>query len=164
MQDLVVAPAIERLRLLRQVIVNVLLHNPDAHLKNYALVLQNNGKISVSPLYDSLCTYGLNFAATGVSWGQSAGPAAHTRNLSLWIGGANTVDQISQQDWAQFAVECGFTAAFVRRMARELAIKISDELPQTIETVIAQHPLAAPAADNIRRAVTRQARMILDAS
>jgi len=163
-QDLVIAPAIERQRLLRQVIVNVLLHNPDAHLKNYALVLQNNGKIGVSPLYDSLCTYGLNFAAADASWGQSAGPAAHTRNLSLWIGGANTVDQISQQDWARFAVECGFTAAFVRRMVRELALKISNVLPRTIETVIAQHPLAMPAAENIRRGVSQQVRMILDES
>jgi serine/threonine-protein kinase HipA len=163
-QDLIVAPALERQRLLRQVIVNVLLHNPDAHLKNYALVLQNNGKISVSPLYDCLCTYGLNFSAADVSWGQGAGPAAHTHNLSLRIGSANRVDQISQQDWARFAVECGFTAAFVRRMVRELAIKLSDVLPQTIEMVIAQHPLAVPAADNTRQGVTRQVRMILDGS
>ena len=99
--------------ILNQVIVNVLLHNPDAHLKNYALLLLDTGKISVSPLYDSLCTYGLNFSATDVAWAPGAGPAAHTRNMSLWIGGATAIDQISQQDWAQFAIECGFTAAFV---------------------------------------------------
>lgn len=163
-QDLVIAPAIERLRLLRQVIVNILLHNPDAHLKNYALVLQTNGKISVSPLYDSLCTYGLNFAATDVSWGQSAGPAAHTRNLSLWIGGANTVDQISQQDWARFAVECGFTAAFVRRMVRELAVTLEAALPLVVDEVLSRYPGAVHAARAVREGVAQQIGMVLERS
>jgi hypothetical protein len=49
-------------------------------------------------------------------------------------------------------------------MVRELAIKISDVLPRTIEMVIAQHPLAVPAAENIRRGVSQQVRMILDES
>jgi len=163
-QDLLIAPVMERQRLLNQVIVNVLLHNPDAHLKNYALLLQDTGKITVSPLYDSLCTYGLNFSAADDAWATGVGPAAHTRNMSLWIGGTNAINQISQQDWAQFAIQCGFTAAFVRRRVRELAETISDALAQTIETVIAQHPLAVPAANAVREGVTQQVNMILGES
>lgn len=160
-EGLVSAPALERQRLLNQVIVNVLLHNPDAHLKNYALLLRDTGKISVSPLYDSLCTYGLNFSATDVAWAPAAGPAAHTRQMSLWIGGANAIDKISQQDWAQFAIECGFTAAFVRRRVRELAESLRDALPNIYAAVIAQYPMAIPAANAVKEGVTQQVDMVL---
>jgi serine/threonine-protein kinase HipA len=161
-QGLITAPVIERQRLLNQVIVNVLLHNPDAHLKNYALLLKETGLISVSPLYDSLCTYGLNFSATDEPWSQAAGPAAHTRNMSLWIGGANVISQISQHDWEQFALECGFTAAFVRRRTRELAETLNAALAATIETVTAQHPPAVAAANAVRSGVTQQVNKILN--
>ncbi len=161
-QGLIAAPVIERQRLLNQVIVNVLLHNPDAHLKNYALLLKDTGLISVSPLYDSLCTYGLSFSATDEPWSQAAGGAANTRNMSLWIGGANVISQISRQDWEQFALECGFTAAFVRRRTRELAETVSAALAATIETVIAQHPPAVAAASAVRSGVTQQVNKILN--
>jgi serine/threonine-protein kinase HipA len=161
-QGLVIAPVMERQRLLNQVVLNVLLHNPDAHLKNYALMLQNNGMICVTPLYDCLCTYGLNFSANGEAWGQVTGPAAHTRNMSLRIGGAIAIDTISQQDWSQFAIECGFTAAFVRRRVRELAKKLGDVLPHTIESVIAQYPIAVRAANAVRDGVSQQINMVLN--
>ena len=161
-QGLVLAPVMERQRLLNQVIVNILLHNPDAHLKNYALMLQDNGMICVTPLYDSLCTHGLNFSAAGEAWGQTTGPAAHTRNMSLRIGGAIAIDRISRQDWSQFAIECGFTAAFVRRRARELAKNLGDTLPLTIESVIVQHPVAVHAANAVEAGVTQQINMILN--
>lgn len=161
-QGLIATPALERQRLLNQIVVNVLLHNPDAHLKNYALLLQDNGEICVSPLYDSLCTYGLNFSATGEAWARSVGPAAHTRNMSLRIGNAIAIDQISQQDWVQFAIECGFTAAFVRRRVRELAKALEDKLPKTIESVVAQHPGSELASRAVKEGVTRQINMILN--
>ena len=151
-QGLVVAPVMERQRLLNQVIINVLLHNPDAHLKNYAMMLQNNGVICVTPLYDCLCTYGLNFSANGEV----------SRNMSLRIGGAIAIDTISQQDWSQFAIECGFTAAFVRRRVRELAKKLGDVLPHTVESVIAQYPLAERAANAVRDGVSQQINMVLN--
>lgn len=158
-QGLVSAPAIERQRLLNQVILNVLLHNPGAHLKNYALMLQDNGKICVTPLYDSLCTYGLNFAATGTAWARHSGPVAYTRRLSLRIGNALAIDAISQQDWQQFAVECGFTAAFVRRRVLNLADTVHDALPHALSSVLDEHPLMKQAAEAVRAGVTKQVSM-----
>jgi len=96
-EGLVSAPVLERQRLLNQVIVNVLLHNPDAHLKNYALVLRDTGKISVSPLYDSLCTYGLNFSATDVAWAPGAGPVAIPAANAVSEGVAQQVNIILRQ-------------------------------------------------------------------
>lgn len=160
-QGLIATPIIERQRLLNQVILNVLLHNPDAHLKNYSLLLQDNGRICVSPLYDSLCTYSLNFSATGEAWGASAGPAAHTRNMSLRIGNAIVIDQICPQDWEQFAHECGFTAAFVRRRVRELAKILAVKLPQISEAIVAQFPVAEHAVKSVTDGVTQQVDMVL---
>jgi hypothetical protein len=81
--------------------------------------------------------------------------------MSLWIGGANAIDQIGQQNWAQFAIECGFTAAFVRRRVGELAETLRDALPHIFEAVVTQHPVAIPAATAVREGVTQQVNMIL---
>jgi len=115
-------------------------------------MLQNNGMICVTPLYDCLCTHGLNFSANGEA----------SRNMSLRIGGAIAIDAISQQDWSQFAIECGFTAAFVRRRVRELAKNLADVLPHTVESVIAQYPIAERAANAVRDGVSQQINMVLN--
>lgn len=160
-QGLLAVPVLERQRLLNQIIMNVLLHNPDAHLKNYALLLQDNGMICVSPLYDSLCTYGLVFSTSGETRRQVSGLAAHNRTMCLRIGNATSIDRINQQDWSQFAIECGFTAAFVRRRVRELAIALRDVLADTTESVSGQYPSAVRAANAVRDGVTQQINMIL---
>jgi serine/threonine-protein kinase HipA len=159
---LVVSPALERLRLLNQVILNVLLHNPDAHLKNYALLYLDNGSLRVSPLYDSLCTFGLNFAAAGGAWAQDAGPAAHTRQMSLSIGNALMIDQIGQRDWEYFAIECGFTGPFVRRRVHAMAEAVSSALQPAMDSVLEKHPIAERAAQAVRSAVATQVRMALN--
>ena len=160
--DLVVSPALERLRLFNQVILNVLLHNPDAHLKNYALLYLEDGSVRITPLYDSLCTFGLNFEAEGGAWAPDAGPAAHTRNMSLRIGNALLIDQVSQQDWEDFAIECGFTKAFVRRRVRTMAETVRDSLQPVIDSVCEEYPAAERAAEAVTAGVTAQVRMVLD--
>jgi serine/threonine-protein kinase HipA len=159
---LVASPALERLRLLNQVIVNVLLHNPDAHLKNYALLYLDNGSLRISPLYDSLCTFGLNFEAVGGAWARDAGPAAHTRQMSLRIGNALLIDQIGWQDWEYFATECGFTKAFVRRRVRAMAEAVSAALQPVMDSVLEEHPIAERAAHAVESGVTAQVRMALN--
>jgi len=161
-EGLVASPALERLRLLNQVILNVLLHNPDAHLKNYALLFLDNGTTRIAPLYDSLCTYGLNFEAAGSAWAQDAGPAAHTRDMSLRIGNALLIDRISQGDWEDFAIECGFTKAFVRRRVRSMAASVNDSLRSVINSVLEERPAAERAAEAVTAGVTRQINMILN--
>ncbi len=79
--------------------------------------------------------------------------------MSLRIGNALAIDEISQQDWQQFAIECGFTAAFVRRRVRQLAETVSDVLPQVIGSVLAEYPTAEQASETVREGVTKQVRM-----
>ncbi len=161
-RGLVASPALERLRLLNQVILNVLLHNPDAHLKNYALLYLDESTIRIAPLYDSLCTSGLNFEARGEAWAQNAGPAAHTRNMSLRIGNALHIDQISRGDWEDFAIECGFTKAFVRRSVSSMAARVNDSLQSVSNSVLDECPAAERAAEAVTAGVTRQISMVLN--
>ena len=48
-------PAIEKTRLFKRILFNFLIGNEDMHLKNYS-VINNNGKIELSPAYDFLNT------------------------------------------------------------------------------------------------------------
>ncbi|MCZ6820532.1 MAG: hypothetical protein O7G31_13730, partial [Calditrichaeota bacterium] len=91
-----------------------------------------------------------------------AGPASQPRNMSFWIGNALAIDQVSRQDWEQFAIECGFTAAFIRRKVRSLAEAVNDALPQVIGSVLEEHPLAVRAAKAVQAGVTQQINMILN--
>ena len=160
-EGLVVSPALERMRLLNQVILNVLLHNPDAHLKNYALLYRDDGSLRISPLYDSLCTAGLNCSAESGAWVPDVGPAAHTREMSLGIGAASMIDRISRQDWAYFALECGFTRPFVRRRVSAMAEAVSTALPAITDAVLEEYPEAEPAAQAITSCVNAQVKMAM---
>jgi serine/threonine-protein kinase HipA len=156
------SPAVERLRLLDQVIVNVVLHNPDAHLKNYAFLYREDGALEIAPLYDCLCTYDLNFETNGaLAWEQATGPAAHSKDLSLQIGNAERIDRVAIEDWESFAEECGFTQAFVRRRLRMLAESVREHLQPTVDAVLdaaiaADQAAADQAAIKIVEGVSRQ--------
>lgn len=156
-KGLIRSPALERRHLLNQVIVNALLHNPDAHLKNYAFIYQPDGTLAIAPLYDSLCTHGLKFTADEAgAWTADGGPATHTRELSLQIGNAATIDQISREDWEAFAIECGFTKAFVRRQVAVIAEKIHRQLRPAVEAVLEITPAAEQAARIMTDGVSKQ--------
>jgi serine/threonine-protein kinase HipA len=151
------SPAIQRLRLLDQVILNILLHNPDAHLKNYALLYGEDSTLEVSSLYDCLCTYNMKFAAEDVgAWEQGGGPAVHTTRLSLRIGNATRIDQVAMADWELFAEECGFTQAFVRRRVKSSIESVEQSLTGVLECILKKAPNAQPAVDLVREAVSRQ--------
>lgn len=151
------SPALERLRLLDQVIVNVLLHNPDAHLKNYAFLYREDGALEIAPLYDCLCTYNLRFESeAAAAWDYGTGPAAHTRDLSLQIGQAQRIDAIGMTDWESFAAECGFTRAFVRRRVKLLAESVREHLQPAVDAALEATPAAEQAAAGLVEGVSRQ--------
>lgn len=164
-RGLVQWPAVQRMHLLDQVVINVLLHNPDAHLKNHALLYAEEGSLEIAPLYDCLCTSGLTFQPNeALAWEAGPGPEAHTRNLSLRIGNAEQIDRIGMADWESFATECGFTQAFVRRRVRMLAESVADQMTAVAESVQNDVPAAEPAAREILQGVSGQVRMVLGKS
>jgi serine/threonine-protein kinase HipA len=159
-QELITAPALQRQQLLDQIILNVLLHNPDAHLKNYAFLYKEDGRLEITPLYDSLCTHGLNFASDSTgAWTADAGPSTHTRELSLQIGNAVNIDEVSIEDWEVFALECGFTKAYVRRRLRFLAERASASLVATADEAVEQTPAMEPASKLLVAGIQKQLSM-----
>jgi serine/threonine-protein kinase HipA len=162
-RELIQSPAVQRRNLLDQVIVNALLHNPDAHLKNYALLYHDDGTLEMTPLYDCLCTHGLQFAADATgAWAADTGPATHTRDLSLQIGDAIPIDRISQEDWEAFALECGFTQAYVRRRLKLIANEIDAQLAAVVDSVLAEIPAAERAAAAVLQGVRGQLNAVLN--
>jgi len=162
---LIESPAIERLHLLDQVILNALLHNPDAHLKNYAFLYRQDGTLEIAPLYDSLCTQGMQFAAENAgAWSSDVGLATHTRELSLKIGNAVLIDQITLEDWEAFAIECGFTQAFVRRRIKSLAENIGTQFQAVVDSVLNEFPAAEPAANAVTQGVFGQINSVIVAN
>lgn len=156
-QGRIQSPAVARLQLLEQVILNVLLHNPDAHLKNYAFLYDEDGGLQISPLYDGLCTHGLAFESSEASgWEPGTGPAAHTRDLSLRIGEATRIDQVRMSDWEQLAQACGFTRAFARRRVKMLAENVGQALRPTVDAILEATPAAESAATGIVQGVRDQ--------
>ena len=156
-RGLVVSPALERGALLDQVILNVLLHNPDAHLKNYAFVYQDDGTLNVSPHYDCLCTHDLRIEGSeSAGWDRSTGPAAHTRALSMRIGSAEQIGSVTRADWEAFAEECGFTKAFVRRRVQRLAEQVREQARPRVDEALEEYPAAGDAAEIVLAGVSRQ--------
>jgi serine/threonine-protein kinase HipA len=156
-RGLIKSPALERGALLDQVILNVLLHNPDAHLKNYAFVFQEGGTLEISPLYDCLCTHDLRFEGSEASpWDESTGPEAHTRALSMRVGSATQIDEVCLADWEAFADECGFTPAFVRRRVRLVAEQVREVVRSAADAVVEEVPAAEQAAAGVVEGVLRQ--------
>ena len=50
----VTLPAVEMAKLLRLVLVNYLLGNEDAHLRNFSILTRENGQVTLAPAYDVL--------------------------------------------------------------------------------------------------------------
>jgi len=157
-QGYIPSPAVVRMKLLNQVILNVLLHNPDAHLKNYAMLYDGDtwNTLTISPLYDCLCTHGLRFGDSDSGWGQTSGFQAHTRELSLAIGNASNIDEVDTNAWELFAADCGITASLVRRRVRKLAEAMAEDLEPIIAEVIEQYPVAEQASVPFRAGVLAQ--------
>ena len=81
-------------RLLWEMIVfDYLIGNTDAHLKNFSLLYTpDQKKIRLAPAYDIVGT---------VVYEES------TREMSLYIGDHNSLDDITEEDFARAAKDCG---------------------------------------------------------
>jgi serine/threonine-protein kinase HipA len=138
-------PAMEILRLLDVVILNVLCANTDAHAKNYAIMIRGNGA-SLAPAYDIMC---------GEVWG------GVTRNLAQKIAGKSCGDELKAADWQRFARECGLNPKQVVERVAELARAAIAEVEAAAADVAAMpagpHEVLAPT----REAVERRACLLL---
>ena len=112
------APNIDRDRFMRAQAFNYVIAGTDAHAKNYAILYEPSGAYRLMPLYDviSFLPY-------------------HTRpsqlKLAMTVGGRRQTDEIKPHHWERTAERCGFPAARMLQMVRDLV----ETLPDLARTV-----------------------------
>jgi serine/threonine-protein kinase HipA len=101
-------------RFCRAVILNYLLGAPDAHAKNYSLLLV--GRLSrLAPLYD---------VASGLT--ADRGGRLLFPKAAMSIGGERAFGEVRGRHWDKFAVALGVSADLVRQSVSELAEAAAD--------------------------------------
>ncbi|MFC4762596.1 type II toxin-antitoxin system HipA family toxin [Dyella koreensis] len=94
---------------------NAVIGNADAHAKNLALLCAPNGTRRLAPFYDLVPTIAISERMVD-------------RKPALSIGHAARIDEISVDDWQQFAEATGYASRFVKHRVIELAAGVGRSL------------------------------------
>lgn len=109
--------AVNKLRFLDYMVFNVLCGNVDAHAKNYSLLLEAGGAVTMAPLYDVMN----GEIYEGV-----------TRNLAMKIAGKKRGRYIGARHWDRFAEENALSATQVKRRVAALSQAVLHALPGVV--------------------------------
>lgn len=155
---LVGSPAVERLRLLDRILFNVLVHNADAHLKNYGLLYTEAQGLRIAPLYDCLCTSGIVARPSeSLPYGENRPVVALlSTELGLRIGDAADIREITADDWSALARQCGMTPRFVVGRIRELAEAVRASAPAVADAVVTEYPKSEASVLHVVREIEQQ--------
>jgi serine/threonine-protein kinase HipA len=126
-------PALDRLKLLRWVIFQVLIGNTDAHAKNLSFFYGPDG-LRLAPAYDLVCAPA--FASVALD-----------DEYAMGIGDAFTLKELSPLEWAEFANQCGLSKKLVATELARLSKRVLSEL----------NKLEALATENLVSAAMAQA-------
>lgn len=108
-------------RFMRAVVANYLLGAPDAHAKNYSILLAQKS-VSLAPLYD---------VASGLTHTDSNGKLRFGKN-AMSIGGQNRIGEVNGKNWRKFAATVGFSADQVRAVVESMASALPDAMHDVI--------------------------------
>lgn len=113
-----VDPAVEKEIFIRATLFDLLVGNVDGHAKNFALLYQRGGRIRMAPRYDILPTR-LDDSLTD--------------ELAYRLGDAETLDEVTIENFDLFLKAIGIESAAARRRIRvnyteEIAGKLADHL------------------------------------
>ena len=88
-------------------IFNYLIGNTDGHIKNFSLLYDHNlSNLHLAPAYDIVSTVVY---------------PGHTRNLSMFIGNQNNIDQIRRSDFVEGAGRSGLQSAVILKLLDTMA-------------------------------------------
>lgn len=154
-------PALEKRTLYRYLLVNSLLLNADAHLKNFALLHLPGGSTRLAPLYDVLCTQVMRMrAGNETGWDREPAHEIPVENeLALAIGNARRIDAIGEADCVDCATrQLGLSARYARDEFRRCRQKLLEAIPSAQARLIENHPSAEPAIDETAQVLSRHHR------
>lgn len=106
----------------RMVAFNYLSGSPDAHAKNFSLIILPSGEVLLAPMYDSATGLGISNEDGGQWFKKSA----------MKIGSQYRFGTATDNDWKAFAGELGLPEAWVTTMRHEL----SDGIPEAFRSAI----------------------------
>ncbi|MGC4175162.1 HipA domain-containing protein [Demequina sp.] len=113
------------------VIFNTVVGAPDAHARNYAVLLAGDS-LALAPMYD---------AATAAAYGRSDGSSAH---VAMATGSTRALDHLTAKDWSTFARALRLDADYVTARVTHFA----EQAPQAIIDVLEE--IGTPEADELR--------------
>lgn len=105
------------------VIFNHLIGSPDAHAKNYSILILPDGSSELAPMYDAASGLGYSLADTG---------RQRFEKNAMRIGEHEHFARVTEVDWEQFAQDVGLPVDVIR----ELRGRIADALPDTFRTLL----------------------------
>lgn len=105
-------------RFLDGLVLNTLIGAPDAHARNYAVLLDRDD-VTVAPLYD---------VATGLAYDQPAG----RRLASMSIGGTFAFEEMDGPAWRRLAEDVRVDADRLLARAREVAAALPDAVDEAL--------------------------------
>lgn len=162
---LVESPAVERLRLLDRMLYNIIIHNADAHLKNYGLLYTQTQGIRIAPLYDCLCTSNITMKQSVSLAYQESTPAdiLLSTELPLRVGTATDIRRITRSDWSSMATQSGMTPRFLLNRVGEMADAVRESSVEVADAVVSVFPKADNAVTHTIQQVERQISRIVKA-
>ncbi|MEO7084390.1 MAG: type II toxin-antitoxin system HipA family toxin [Gemmatimonadaceae bacterium] len=113
----------------RRMVFNVLAHNRDDHVRNFAFLMDANGAWRLSPSYDLTYSRGMNGEHTTSIAGEGMSPTLeHFRTIATeasiaWPRAKDVIDQVDAAlgQWRRLATETALSAAEVTRLERIFA-------------------------------------------
>lgn len=108
-------------RFLDGVVLNTALSAPDAHARNYAVLLQGDS-VDLAPLYD---------VASGLAYQM---PPGRPRLASMSIGGTFDLEKIDRERWLHLGEEIGMDGAALAARARD----VRENAPEAFERAAAE--------------------------
>ena len=134
-------------RFVRALIANYLLAAPDAHGKNYSMLLVQN-QASLSPLYD---------VASGLTIDDGRGGLRY-RRAAMAIGGKSVFGEVTGRCWKKLAANVGVSPEFVfnaiRKMAEQLPDALSDALAELPKEVSGRELVVSSLLPGVQRMAT----------
>ncbi|MDR1185063.1 MAG: type II toxin-antitoxin system HipA family toxin [Coriobacteriales bacterium] len=109
-------------RFIRAIIINYLLGAPDAHAKNYSVLLVGR-QVTLAPLYD---------VASGFIADPITGMLRYPRH-AMSIGGETCFGEVGSRQWSKFAATAGLTSEEVLTTVSEIATSLPDALSDAIK-------------------------------
>lgn len=118
------------LRVFRRMVFNIAAHNRDDHAKNFAFIMDDKGRWSLSPAYDLTYAPGPGGEHTMTILGEGREPTAeHCMNLARQFGirekdARGIIEQVNEGvgRWPQFADEAGCAKKTAREIGERLRV------------------------------------------